>query len=442
MLGERTSLNILERALSLSKADQTEALLLAQDSALTRFAANVIHQNVAESSAELRVRAVLGQRVGVATTRDVSATGVARVVQQATDIARVQAENPDFRSLPEPEPLPEVPGYNSITARWNPNRRARWAATICRMSREQGLYAAGAFETGLSETAVANSLGIQAYHAGALAQLNTTVMSDNSAGYSERITLNAEEVDAEALAREAIARATQGRDAVAFEPCECPVVLEPYAVADMLDMLSYLGFSATALQEDRSFMKIGEPLMGSNINIWDDALDPTGVPMPFDYEGVPKRRLDIVKDGIAIGVAYDSYTAGKEGKKSTGHALPAPNAWGPFPLNQFLGAGNSSREEMIRSTQQGLLVTRFWYTRPVEPLKAVITGMTRDGTFLIEDGEVTWPVKNLRFTQSYVDALKSAELISRETKLSYNGYAAARVPWLKLGAFRFTGLTG
>ena len=190
--------------------------------------------------------------------------------------------------------------------------------------------------------------------------------------------------------------------------------------------------------------KIGQQIVDPRISIWDDGLDPAGIPLPFDFEGVPKQRVDLIEEGVARGVVYDSYRAGKEeGKASTGHALPAPNTMGPFPLNTFFGPGDATLEEMIASTERGIYVTRFHYTRPVEPTKVVITGMTRDGTFLIENGEIAYPVKNLRFTQSYLEALNHVEMIGREPRLllGLGDIARDSVPALKLGKFTFTGAT-
>jgi predicted Zn-dependent protease len=210
-------------------------------------------------------------------------------------------------------------------------------------------------------------------------------------------------------------------------------------------MMSYTGFSAVAMQEGRSFMvgKIGQQVVDPRVSIWDDGLSPAGLPVPFDFEGVPKRRVNLIEKGIARGVVYDSYRAGKENKPSTGHALPAPNAFGPMPLNPFFGPGDSTLDEMIAGTQRGLYVTRFHYNRPVDPKRVIITGMTRDGTFLIENGEIAYPVKNLRFTQSYLDALNTVEAIGRRPKLLSGmfGVGGASVPALKLGKFRFTGAT-
>jgi predicted Zn-dependent protease len=180
------------------------------------------------------------------------------------------------------------------------------------------------------------------------------------------------------------------------------------------------------------------------ISIWDDGQSPDGLPLPFDFEGVPKQRVDLIEQGEARAVVYDSYRAGKEEDKvSTGHAQLVRDGYGPVPLNTFLGAGEATLQEMIASTERGLYVTRFHYTRPVEPIRVVVTGMTRDGTFLIEKGEITRPVKNLRFTQSYLEALNNLEMVGQEPRLLLGlaGLARDSVPALKLGQFTFTGAT-
>jgi predicted Zn-dependent protease len=190
--------------------------------------------------------------------------------------------------------------------------------------------------------------------------------------------------------------------------------------------------------------KIGQRIVDPKISLWDDGLDPAGLPWPFDPEGVPKQRVDFIEGGVARGVVYDSYRAGKEeGRLSTGHALPAPNAYGPMPTNTFLAPGDATVEEMIASTKRGVYITRFWYTRPVEPARVVITGMTRDGTLLVENGEIAHPVRNLRFTQSYLEALNQVDMIGRERKLLLGMADIGRdsVPALKLDRFTFTGAT-
>ncbi|MFQ6058732.1 MAG: TldD/PmbA family protein [Anaerolineae bacterium] len=444
MLGRERVREITEQVLAHSTADQTEVLVLGQESGLTRFANSYIHQNVAEANVEVRVRVVLDKRIGVASTNDLSSEAVQKVVETALTVARFQPQNPDFVSLPESQPIPEINAWVERTAAFTPQDRAQVVGVICRRAAEKGLVASGAFSTTSYEIAVANSLGIFAYHPLTRAHITTVIMADSSSGYASFTSLDATEIDAEALAREAVNKALQGRNPIEIEPGEYTVILEEHAVDDLLGFLAYLGFSALAVQEKRSFMgdKLGQHIVGENISIWDDGLDPRGIPMPFDFEGVRKRRVDLVVRGVARAVVYDSYTAGREpGKASTGHALPAPNTYGPMPLNMFLAPGEATKEEMLASTERGIWVTRFWYTNPVHPLKTIITGMTRDGTFLIEGGEITRPLKNLRFTQSILEALSNVEMIGRETWLERGGLGANRVPALKISKFTFTGVT-
>jgi predicted Zn-dependent protease len=446
MLGRKRIEELAQSILAQSPADQTEVLVMAEDNALTRFANSAIHQNVAERDAAVRVRVVLGSRVGVASTNSLERDALARALETALGIARLGPENPHFHSLPAPEPIPAVEAFSERTAACTPVQRAKSVGAICMQARDAGLVASGALTTAASEIAVANSLGISAYHAATYADLNTVVMSDTSSGYARALAQDVEELDPEAIGREAVEKCTRSQNPRPLEPGEYAVVLEPYAVEDLAFMLSYPGFGAMALQEGRSFMtgKLGQPIVDPCISIWDDGLDPAGIPSPFDYEGAPKQRVDLIENGVARGVVYDSYHAGKEeGSVSTGHALPSPNSIGPLPLNTFFAPGDATLDEMVESTERGVYVTRFWYTRPVEPTQVVITGMTRDGTFLIEDGEIAYPVKNLRFTQSYLEALNSVEAVGRHTKLLPAAWSVARyrVPGLKLGRFNFTGAT-
>ncbi len=441
MLGEKKIKALTQRILARSKADQTEVLIMAEDSCLTRFANSQIHQNVAQSDAQVRVRVVVGKKIGVAATNDLSDASLDGVVESAMTIARFQQDNPDFVSLPGPTPLPKVDAFVERTAAASPEQRARGVGVICKKCHAAGVIGSGAFTTAATELCVANSLGVYAYDASTHADLSTVVMADSGSGYAETASIDVAAIDVEAMANEAVGKALRSRNPVTLEPGTYTVILEEYAVQDMLNFLAYLGFSAVAVQEGRSFMKLGQKVVGDNISIWDDALDPSGLPTPFDFEGVAKSRLSLIEKGVATAVVYDSYAAGKEGKRSTGHALPAPNTMGPLPLNLFLATGIASKDEMLASTKKGIWVTRFHYTRPVHPLKVIVTGMTRDGTFLIENGELTKPIRNLRFTQGYLDALSNVDMIGATAKTLAGNFGATRQPALKINAFTFTGVT-
>ncbi len=443
MLGERKMREIAERVLSLSAANQTEVIIMSEDSGLTRFANSYIHQNVAERNVGLRVRAVVGKKIGVASSNDLSQEALERVVERAMTIAKLQPENPDFTSLPSPATVAEIEAFDEATASFSPEDRAKAVGLVCQLALNNGLIASGAFTTGAGELAVANSLGIFAYYSTTTADINTVIMSDDSAGYAAATAWKVGEINTEVVGAEAVEKALQTRNPRELPPGRYPVILEEYAVADMLETLAYLGFGALAVQEGRSFMvdSFGKQIMSDAISIWDDGLDPTGLPMPFDFEGVPRQRVDLIKGGVAEAVVYDSYTAGKEGRASTGHGLPAPNTYGPIPGHIFMAPGEASKEEMLETMERGLWVTRFHYTVPVHPKLAIVTGMTRDGTFLIEKGEVAYPIKNLRFTQSYIEALTNVELVGRATRLQQSWFGGVRAPALKLAEFEFTGAT-
>ncbi|MGQ9584844.1 MAG: TldD/PmbA family protein [Anaerolineae bacterium] len=435
---------IAHSVMAASEADQTEVVLWAQDSRLTRFANSSIHQNVAEREVEVRVRAVLGKRVGVATTNDLSEQALRRVAETACRLARLQPENPDFLSLPEPQPIPDLVALDETTVNFTPDDRARGVALICRIAGEDRLQAFGAYSTAVQELAVFNSPGVSAYFPTTSAHLTLVLMGEGTSGYAEAASWKVRDLDVEALTREAVDRARRARAPRELPPGEYPAILEAYAVADLLGTLGYVGWGALALQEGRSFVagRLGERVAAPIVSVWDDGLDLSGLPMPFDFEGVPKQRVDLLAQGVASGVVYDSYTAGREpGKRSTGHALPAPNRYGPLPTNLFMAPGEATLEEMIQNTARGVLVTRFHYTVPVHPQKTVTTGMTRDGTFWIEGGEIAYPVKNLRFTQSYLDVLAHAEQVGRETRLVSDYLGGTRAPALKARVFNFTGVT-
>jgi PmbA protein len=441
---EKSVRTLTEKILLYSQAEQTEVVYSRTESALTRFATNHIHQNVAESDYEVRVRAVEGKKVGVASTNRLDDASLRQVTEQALAIARLQPENPEFYSLPQAGKIVPANGYSERTAGYTPEERAKNVGTIVRLAREKGLESAGAFSTTTTELAIANSLGIFVYEPRTEAECHAVVMADGQgSGYTQRDRVEVAELDFERMGREAVEKAERSRNPIAIELGEYPVVLDTYAVADMLQNLVFMGLSAMAVQEERSFMngQFGKQLVSPMVTLYDDGHDVTGLPQAFDYEGVPKQRVVMIERGVANAVVYDSFTAAREGKPNTGHALPAPNSEGPLPMHTMLMAGDASREELIRGVKRGIYVTRFHYTNVVHPVKTLFTGMTRDGTFLIEDGELTRPVKNLRFTQSILEVLREIEAIGRE-QVQYSDYVPIVAPALRSSRFHFTGITG
>ena len=442
MIGRDQCQAVLEKALRLSKAEEADFYLSVQEQGLTRFANNAIDQNVSHSDAQLHIRATVGKRLGRAVTNDLSDAGLAKAVGQATQNATLMPEDPDFPGLPGPAEALFVNSYDEATAGYGPEERAETVAAVCRLAQANSLTAAGACRTGTQETAVVSTRGIQAYHASTFVGLLITATSDTSSGWAKGGSWRVSDIDAEALAGGAINKALKGQNPQTIEPDNFAVVLDHYAVDDMLAALSLYGMSAQAVQEGRSWMNgvIGQQAMSPQISIWDDGLDPEGWPVPFDAEGIPRQRVAMVTEGVVGEPVHNSYTAASESKSSTGHQ--GNFTGGPVASNLFMRPGDDTLERMIASTRRGLYITRFHYTRLMHNKGCVMTGMTRDGTFLIENGQISYPVKDLRFTQSYVEALAAVDAVGNQTKLMLNEFGfATRVPTLKLGTFNFTGVT-
>jgi PmbA protein len=422
---------------------EAEALVMADDSALTRFANSEIHQNVAETNVVVNLRVVVGRRVGIASSDRTDGEGLRSLAENAAAIARVVAELEDWGGLPGPtetQPVPE--GYSSATAEASPEFRAEAVRVVIDAADAAGVVAYGSFATGSESIAVANSRGIRVGGTKTTSQLITVSMGPGGGtGYAEAAAVDAETIDAAAIGREAASKARATSQAVSVEPGVYPVVLEEYAVVDLVDMLGYLGFSALAIQEERSFFEPGKRIGSDLITVVDDGRDPAGLPMWFDYEGVAKQRVELIDRGICRGVVYDAQTAARAGVSSTGHGLPAPNPYGPFPLNMVMGAGTASREELIGGLDRGLLVTRFHYTNPVHPKLAIVTGMTRDGTFLVEAGTIVGPVRNLRYTQSYLEALAGTVAVARDRRTLHGFLGGVVVPAVRIDGWTFTGGT-
>jgi PmbA protein len=436
---------VLEAAMRALDGDG-EAFYSGRDAALTRFAGSRIHQNVSEHDATLRIRAVDGQRSGVASTNRLDADGIREVVERAMDLCRRSAANPGSAPLP-PAGAGGVDsrlGHVRATAEADPSQRAEGARAVIAAADARQLEASGAFASESHTMALANTNGLHSRHSTSQAKLITVMTGvERASGYAQAAATDIGEIDAAAVGAEAAEKAARSVGAVDVEPGEYEVILEEYAVQTVLEYLSYAGFSALAVEEGRSFMEIGSRVMGENVSIWDDGNDPSGLPSAMDFEGVAKQRVDLVTDGLATAVVHDSATARRAGVESTGHGLPAPNAFGPAAWNVFMAPGSGSKAGMLASIERGIWVTRFHYVNIVHPKRGVLTGMTKDGTFLIEDGQLTRPVRNLRFTQAMPEALGHVRAITAGTRLVSAEYSGinARVPALHLERFAFTGAT-
>jgi predicted Zn-dependent protease len=435
-----------ERALALAEAagaDEVEAVVSADEARLTRFANSEIHQNVAETNESLNQRVAIGRRIGVASSNRLDDEGLRRLAETAVAIARNSAELEDWAGLPEPTEIHELPAaWSDGTAGSTPELRAEGVRAVIAAADAAGVRAYGSFSTSAERLAVASSTGIRAGQRRTTSQLLTVMMdADGGSGYAESASVDASTIDATAIGREAAAKAQASANPVSVDPGDWPVVLEEYAVVDILSSLAYMGFSALAVQEERSFAEPGKVIGSELVTIVDDATEPGAMPMAFDYEGVAKQRVVLVERGVCRDVVWDAQTAARAGRQSTGHGLPAPNSFGPFPLNMVMSPGATSRDDLVGGLERGLLVTRFHYTNPVHPKLAIVTGMTRDGTFLVEGGRIVGPVRNLRFTQSYLAALAGTSAVGRDRRTLRGDFGGVLVPAVRIDAWTFTGTT-
>jgi predicted Zn-dependent protease len=436
---------VADIVLAASQADETEIVYRRRDESLTRFANNHIHQNVTETNHEILVRCVSGSRCGTAISNATHPDSLRNLVRVALDLARQQPENPDFKGLPGPAPLSIVTSFDSAVAGCSPAARASGVGVMCRKAAEAGYTAAGSMTMGAMRLGVANSKGVFAECETTLVDASTVVMSATSSGWAQASGWTLGSVVWEQMAEEAVGKTRMGENPIDGQPGEYAVILDPYATSDLMGMMAGDGMSAQAYQEERSWLngRLGKPVLSPMITIVDDGLDPAGIPLPFDFEGQPKQRVTIVESGVCRAPVYDSYTAGRQpGAVSTGHAMEqaASERIGPLPMNLFLKPGTSNVNEMIASTKDGLYITRFWYTRPVHPRDVVVTGMTRDGTYIVRNGEIAGAVKSLRFTQSYVDALAGTMALGETCKTLWAG-GTCNVPAIKLERFNFTSST-
>ncbi len=433
-------LAVADSVLRLAPAQaEAEVTVVETSSALTRFANGAIHQNVADLCLRLRLRLVAEGRCGVAETQVAGGDDVVRRLVDTAEAIRRLAPAGDPVHLIAPDHGEDAePGYCATTEAVTPEQRADTAAALCVAADAAGQKAFGSFETVVTSVAMASSLGLRRAARQSIAELSAVFRGANGSAYGARTAEDVSAIDPDALAAEVTDRCAANQGATAAPPARYEVVLAPYAVAEMLQYLGLVGLGGLSVLEQRSFMRFGERLMSDAVTITDDVRRHELAPLPFDGEGATTRPVTMIDAGVCAAVVHDSVTAARAGTTTTGHSLPQPNSEGPLPRHLCLAAGDSGTEAMIGSCEKGLLVTRFWYVRPVHPLQTIITGMTRDGTFLVENGRVVHPVRDLRFTQSIVDALGDVRSIGTQRTACRGYFGSVLAPWLHLGHFTFS----
>jgi predicted Zn-dependent protease len=459
MLTREQAADIFDRIRRQSSADEVEVLFSGSRFALTRFANNVIHQNVEEENCVASIRTNFNGRTARATANQFDEASLQRAVQASESLARMQEKDPDLLPMPgaaeagpeEPSvPTRFFPGTEAIS----PGERAAVVGEIVAIAERHKLTTAGIFSTSSSIESIFNSRGLARWHRQTLAEISITMLGEDSSGWQKLNSTDAHNLNAAWLAETAARKAVESARPREIAPAKYTVVLEASAVLDIVGFM-FADFSGTAILDQRSFLndRIGAKLFGENIDIRDDAAHPLQAGAPFDGEGMRRRRVHLVENGVVKQVVYARGTAAKMKHSEyaakaglvqpTGHGFPLPNEMGEMPVNIVVsGPGDpQSVERMVASTERGLLVTRLWYIREVDPYEKIMTGMTRDGTFLIENGKIAGGVRNFRFNQDLISMLANVEAMGEPVRASGEESFDMVVPAMKVRDFNFTEVT-
>jgi PmbA protein len=456
MFTQSQAADVFQKIKKLSSADEVEVLFYGGHTALTRFANNVIHQNVAERNVVISVRSAFGQRTARATTNRLDDESLKRVVEASEKLARVQHPDPDLLPMPTDagEQFPQPSRYFDETAAITPELRAEGVKKIVGVADKHKLTTAGIFSSAETVEGIFNSRGLADWHTQTSSEISITMLAADSSGWQKANSPNVAHLDPLTLAEIAAAKAANSAKPREVPAGKYTVILEPAAVLDMAGFM-FWDFSGLAILDQRSFLlnRIGTKLFGDNITIWDDVAHPLQSGGPFDGEGKRRQRTPLVENGVIKQLVYARATAEKMKKSEhkdvvgpvspTGHGFPLPNEMGEAPMNIVFAAPKDPKtiDQMIASTERGILVTRLWYIREVEPYEKILTGMTRDGTFYVEDGKVRHGLLNFRFNESLIHMFSNVEEMGTPVRASGEEAFDMVVPAMKIKDFNFTEVT-
>ena len=445
LMGERELRAIVDTVLRLAKSigvAETEVHVDETISALTRFANNGIHQNVAEHTLNVSIRTQVDQRTARATTNRIDEDSLRAAIEASLSLAHSQPKNPHLLPAPGKQRYRAVNRFIKQTATLTPEDRARAVRRACDLAVKKGQNAAGIFSNAQSQSVMGNSRGLFAAYRDTHAVFSITMQEASAASWAKENAADVRDFDPQQLAERASDKAHRATNPRELAPGRYTVILEPAAVLDLVGFLFY-DFAATAVRDKRSCFneRIGKQIMGKNIRIEDDVHHPLQLGASFDGEGMPRQRVLLVDQGVPKNLVYSRASAKIDRKKPTGHGFMLPNEYGEAPMNLVFSGGKASLNEMLASTDRGLLVTRLWYIREVDPYEKIMTGMTRDGLFLVEKGRVSHAVRNFRFNQSLLEMLRNVEMMGLAVRATGEEAFEMVVPAMKVRDFHFSEVT-
>ncbi|MHC4605962.1 MAG: TldD/PmbA family protein [Planctomycetota bacterium] len=432
-MNEANAKAILEKVLGNAKADAVTAVLGGVADASTRTADNVITQNVARNNVSLQVTCAYGESRGTAVTNDLGEASLKAVVERAQEIAKNSPPDPEYMppvAADAAKKYPKVEAFRPRTLEYDPLAKAKDIRDAAAVAAARECRLSGAYSSGHSFRAFANSAGLRGYHRATSAKIHATVLSSSGSGWAEKVSNDTGEVDVKDVVRRATDIAVDSRNPVDPAVGKYTAILCPPAVSEIMTFLIFGGFDAKATDEGRTCLrgKLGKKICGDNITVRSDPSDPRIPGAPFQDSGLPSPTTHWIRGGVLENLFYSRFWAKKQGKEATG-----------MPSNMIIEGGDTSVQEMIKSTKKGVLVTRFWYSRFVDPMVPLVTGMTRDGLFLIENGKVTTPLKHMRYNERLLEMLGRVEAMSPPERTG--GWMAKLAPAMKVRGFNFTSTT-
>ncbi len=430
---EEEARKILEKALSFSKADTCEISMEGNNSGNIRYARNTVSTSGHSSNQTLVVQSSFGKKSGTATIDEFDDASLEKVVRRAEELAQLSPENPEFVEPLGPQDYDASISYNESTANVSPEYRAQVASSSIEPAAAQDVTAAGYFVDRSGFNAMINSKGLFAYNKDTNVEFTVTMRTNDGtgSGWVTRDFNDVSKFDAAEASNVAIKKSLMSREAKAIEPGKYTVILEPAAASDLLRNM-VRSFNARSADEGRSFMsaaeggnKIGQKIVDERVTFWSDPLHPEVPTATFNGSGQPLKKTVWIENGVVKNLAYDRFWAAEKGVDPV-----------PFPSNGIMAGGDASLEDLIRDTKKGILVTRLWYIRSVDPQTLLYTGLTRDGTFYIENGKIKHPVKNFRFNESPIIMLNNLETLGQQVRVDGN-----LIPYMKVRDFTFTSLS-
>ncbi|MEA2103707.1 MAG: TldD/PmbA family protein, partial [Candidatus Cloacimonadota bacterium] len=432
-----------QKIFEISEADETEIFISKSKHALTRFANNYIHQNVDNESNSIRIRTIIGKKTASASTNSFTENALKKTLANAIDATKLQHENQKLLPLLPAQEYKPKDNFSEATKNFTAKKRAEMVSKAVTLCKKNKMEASGIFSNFLQEFAIANSNGLFAYDRSTETEFSITAIDGIASGWNEILRKDVNDVDVEKSAMIAIEKANLSKYPNKIDPGKYDVILEPAAVAEIIMFLLWKGFNGMDYMEGTSFLKanLNKKVFSDNFSIIDDPFDQEITCQPFDYEGSPIQKVILVEKGIPKNFVTNRWIAKQTGVENNCHAIPLPQQ-GAYPFAMSVKNGTSSLNKMIENSSKAILVTHFHYSNLIDPMELVITGMTRDGLFLVEDGKISKPLKNMRFTDSVLKIFSNIEEISQNREFAGGFFGGGfLVPAMKISNFNFSSST-